>query len=61
MPVAEQPYKAIAEQLGTTEAEVIAKIKEFRERAVYGALAHPEAQGGRDISKWHGHMDSAKG
>ena len=27
IPVAEQPYKAIAEQLSITEAEVIAKIK----------------------------------
>ena len=40
MPVAEQPYKAIAEQIGITEAEVIAKIKEFQgRRAIYGALA----------------------
>ena len=47
MPVAEQPYKAIAEQLGTTEAEVIAKIKEFREKGYirrFGAkLRHREA------------------
>ena len=47
IPVAEQPYKAIAEQLGTTEAEVIAKIKEFREKGYirrFGAtLRHREA------------------
>jgi DNA-binding Lrp family transcriptional regulator len=47
MPVAEQPYKAIAEQLSITEAEVIAKIKEFREKGYirrFGAtLRHREA------------------
>ncbi len=47
IPVAEQPYKAISEQIGISEAEVIAKIKEFREKGYirrFGAtLRHREA------------------
>ncbi|MBI5043624.1 MAG: Lrp/AsnC family transcriptional regulator [Nitrospirae bacterium] len=47
MPVAEQPYKVIADHLGISEAEVIAKIKEFRKKGYirrFGAtLRHREA------------------
>ncbi len=47
MPITERPYKAIADSLGVTEEEVIAKIKEFREKGYirrFGAtLRHREA------------------
>ena len=47
MPITERPYKAIADSLGTTEEEVIAKINEFREKGYirrFGAtLRHREA------------------
>lgn len=47
MPITERPYKAIADSLGLSEEDVIAKIKEFREKGYirrFGAtLRHREA------------------